>query len=111
MSPIHPNRTLSLMLLVAIGLACQQAGADAESDYDHTCAACHNLGVAGAPRIGDAAAWRDRIARGESTLLENAINGYTGEDGVMPPKGGFTHLSDEQVKAIVAHMVSRSSGE
>ena len=83
--------------------------ADAESDYNQTCAACHSLGVAGAPRIGDTDAWKDRIARGNDVLFENAIKGYTGESGVMPPKGGFNGLSDDQVRAIVNYMVSRSS--
>ena len=89
------------------------AMADAESDYNTTCAACHNLGVAGAPRIGDYDAWKDRIAQGNKVLYEHAINGYTGETGVMPPKGGFVDLSDNKVKAIVEYMVSqavRSSG-
>ncbi len=85
--------------------------ADAETDYNQTCAACHSLGVAGAPRIGDAGAWKDRIARGNDALFKNAINGYTGESGVMPPKGGFNDLSDDQVREIVIYMVSRSLDE
>lgn len=94
-----------------ISLHGDAALAGAESDYNQTCAACHSLGVAGAPRIGDTDAWKDRIARGNEVLFKNAINGYTGESGVMPPKGGFNELSDDQVKAIVIYMVSRSSEE
>jgi cytochrome c5 len=85
--------------------------ADAEQDYNLTCAACHNLGVAGAPRIGNMEAWTDRVAQGMAVLTRHAIDGFTGEAGVMPPKGGFTELTDEQVEAIVAYMVSRSSGD
>ena len=92
---------------LAAGLAatCAPALADAESDYNYTCAACHNLGVAGAPRIGDYAAWKDRIAKGNQVLYNHAIYGYTGKQGVMPPKGGFVSLSDNTVKAIVEYMV------
>ena len=84
------------------------ACADAEKDYNTTCAACHNLGVAGAPRLGDYAAWKSRIAQGNKTLYDHAINGYTGESGVMPPKGGFVDLSNNRVKAIVEFMVSKA---
>jgi cytochrome c5 len=32
----------------------------------------------------------------------------TTDSGVMPPKGGFAHLSDEQVRAAVEYMVDAS---
>ncbi len=96
---------LPRLLAASLSAACAPALADAESDYNHTCAACHNLGVAGAPRVGDYAAWKDRIARGNRALYDHAINGYTGKQGVMPPKGGFAGLSDDSVKAIVEYMV------
>ena len=93
--------------ILAAGLVavCAPAQADAESDYNYTCAACHNLGVAGAPKVGDYAAWKDRIAQGNKVLYDHAINGYTGKQGVMPPKGGFVGLSDNTVKSIVEYMV------
>jgi len=34
--------------------------------------------------------------------------GYQGASGYMPPKGGFAHLSDDDVKAAVDFMVSES---
>lgn len=96
--------------LTALGLMTSAATlADAESDYNMTCAACHNLGVAGAPRLGDYDAWKDRIAQGNRVLYDRAINGYTGEAGVMPPKGGFIDMSDNRVKAIVEFMISRAA--
>lgn len=77
--------------------------------YDQYCSICHDIGVAGAPKIGDAAAWTVRLERGGMASLEsNAINGISSPTGVMPPKGGFTHLSDEEVKAAVAYMVEGS---
>ena len=97
-----------LLAMFSIGMITSTAHADAESDYNTTCAACHNLGVAGAPRLGDYAAWKPRIAKGNKTLYDHAINGFTGETGVMPPKGGFVELSDNKVKAIVEFMVSQA---
>ena len=82
--------------------------ADGKSDYESKCAACHGFGVAGAPKFGDPAAWTDRIGKGMDALYENAIKGYTGEAGVMPPKGGFAALTDDEVKAIVDYMVEQS---
>lgn len=79
--------------------------ADAKSEYESKCSACHGFGIAGAPRLGDTADWQARIAKGMDVIYSNAINGFTGNTGIMPPKGGFTDLSDDQIKAIVDYMV------
>ena len=79
-----------------------------EDTYNGACMVCHAAGIAGAPRMGDAAAWSDRIARGADALYDNAINGYTGTLGVMPAKGGRVDLSDEAVRAAVDYMVEES---
>ena len=73
-----------------------------------SCAACHSAGIAGAPAYGDASAWSARIAKGAEALYANAINGYQGEAGFMPAKGGNTALSDESVKAAVDYMIAGS---
>ena len=89
----------------------QAAGADlakGEDVYSKSCSTCHGMGIAGAPKVGDAAAWEARIAQGEQTLLDHAINGYQGSSGYMPAKGGFAFLSDEDVAAAVAYMVAES---
>lgn len=84
------------------------AGADkGKSVYDGSCAACHNVGVAGAPKLGDKAAWKDRIAQGKDKLYEHSIKGFQGKFGFMPPKGGNMALSDADVKAAVDYMVSK----
>lgn len=76
--------------------------------YTEKCMACHATGAAGAPRLGDAANWEPRIEQGAETLADHAINGYRGSQGYMPAKGGFGELSDVEVKAAVAYMVSQS---
>jgi len=81
-----------------------KSGADV---YQASCFACHGTGVAGAPKVGDAAAWTDRIATGNDVLYDHAINGYTGKSGMMPAKGGNAALSDDEVRAAVEHMVSQ----
>lgn len=81
------------------------AGADGEKVYNSACMACHMLGVAGAPKFADAEAWAPRVAKGIDTLYANSINGFQGEAGIMPPKGGRLDLSDDEVKAAVDYMV------
>jgi cytochrome c5 len=84
------------------------APTDGKSVFDVACAACHGTGIAGAPRIGDSAAWAPRIAQGMATLEKHAIEGFQGAAGFMPAKGGRTDLSDEAVRAAVEHMTAQS---
>ena len=84
---------------------------DGKTIYDNLCHSCHTAGVAGAPKLGDKAAWAPRIAEGLDTLVKPAINGYKGPDGnMMPAKGGNPALTDAQVKALEgqAKMLSNS---
>ena len=84
------------------------AAVDGKATYDTTCAVCHVAGVAGAPKLGDKAAWVPRIAQGIDTLYQHAINGYQGTAGFMPAKGGNASLADDAIKAAVDHMVKES---
>lgn len=79
-----------------------------ESIYKIKCIACHGSGVAGAPKLGDKAAWAARIAQGDAALTQHAIEGFKGKTGVMPAKGGFVSLSDEEIASTVEYMVSQS---
>ncbi len=79
-----------------------------KSIYGKTCALCHAAGVAGAPKPGDKADWAPRIAQGDETIYKHAIEGFTGEKGMMPARGGGSSLSDDEVKAAVDHMVALS---
>lgn len=72
-----------------------------EQVYNTACMACHATGAAGAPKLGNADEWAPRLAKGKDVLYQHSIQGFQ----AMPPKGGFTNLSDEQVKAAVDYMV------
>ena len=76
--------------------------------YSRSCAVCHDQGLAGAPVLGDKAAWEKRINQGINKLTERAINGFSGDVGVMPPKGGNADLTDEEVAKAVAYMVDKN---
>ena len=73
--------------------------------YNSACVACHGAGIAGAPKLGDKAAWASRIQQGNAVLYEHAIKGFQGKAGVMPPKGGAS-APDADVKAAVDFMVA-----
>ncbi len=79
-----------------------------KSVYNKTCALCHSAGVAGAPKPGDKGEWGPRIAQGDEVLYKHAIEGFTGSKGMMPPRGGGSSLTDEEVKAAVDFMVAQS---
>jgi cytochrome c5 len=76
--------------------------------YGNVCSMCHAVGAAGAPKPGDQADWTPRIAQGMDVLYMHSIEGYTGEKGVMPARGGSASLSDDDVKAAVDYMVAQS---
>jgi len=80
-----------------------------QAAYDQFCSICHKVGVGGAPIVGDGDAWRERLANGTDNLVTNALNGISGNAGVMPPKGGFMQLTDEEVRQAVEYMVGESS--
>ena len=82
--------------------------ASGEDVYKQACSACHAAGVAGAPKLGDAAGWSGRISQGMETLVEHAIKGYQGSAGYMPPRGGRADLSDDAIKAAVEYMTENS---
>ena len=76
--------------------------------FAQVCKTCHEAGIAGAPKIGDKSLWAPRIAEGESTLVQHAINGYQGKSGVMPPKGGNPGLTDDEVHRAVVYMADQA---
>ena len=73
-----------------------------------TCRACHLLGVAGAPAVTDARVWEARLEKGREALYRSALNGIRGEDGKyrMPPRGGNSRLTDEQVQLAVDYKLA-----
>ena len=76
--------------------------------YKTVCIACHAPpGVGGAPALGNADAWVGRIAQGMDTLSGHALNGFSGNTGVMPKKGERPDLSDEEIIKGVKYMVEQ----
>jgi cytochrome c5 len=72
--------------------------------FSTNCLSCHGKGAHGAPRRDSASDWKQRLEQNQDTLARHAIDGH----GQMPPKGGFSTLSDAEVEAAVAYVVDRS---
>jgi len=67
------------------------------------CAACHTTGAAGAPKVGDVAAWGSRLGQGYDTLLTHALKGK----GAMCAKGGG-EFNDLEIGRAVVYMANES---
>jgi cytochrome c5 len=72
-----------------------------EALYKQNCFVCHAAGVAGAPKLGDKAAWAPRVQQGLPALVQSAMKGK----GAMPPKGG-SNASEQELAATVEYMVN-----
>lgn len=79
------------------------AAFDVESTYQMSCFACHGTGAAGAPILGDADAWSERMAKGMDAVMLNVVNGMN----AMPPKGLCMTCSDDNLVALVDYMSSQ----
>ena len=84
-------------------VASAEIPAEIKQVVDTTCSACHLVGVANSPKLGDKDAWGKRLdAKGLDGLVASSIAGI----GVMPPRGGSS-LDDEQMKLAVEYMLSK----
>jgi cytochrome c5 len=100
-----------LVLLAAAALSGAAASAFAAPDgakiYEGTCIVCHGPEGRGAlPGVPDFTAQKKRLANSEATLLKRVRNGYQspGSPMAMPPKGGNSTLTDDDLKAVIKYM-------
>ena len=84
----------------------ESASIDGGQLYNQYCAVCHKSGLNAAPKIGSKALWANRVKQGREAVYANAINGLRG----MPARGGYSQLTDEEVKVATDYMVGRSGG-
>lgn len=74
--------------------------------FTERCAGCHQAGVMGAPKLGDAGAWAPRLAQGFQALVRSALVGKN----AMPAQGG-ADLSDIEIARGVAYLANQSGGK
>lgn len=105
---LNTGAPIAVAAAPAPAAAAPAAARSGDAVYNASCVACHGTGAAGAPKLGDKAAWGDRIAQGMDTLVTHAIGGFQGKTGVMPPRGTCGTCSDDELKAAVEYMVSQA---
>ncbi|MBN2747412.1 MAG: cytochrome c5 family protein [Bacteroidales bacterium] len=82
-----------------------------EEVYKQVCMACHDAGIAGAAKLTDKARWETSAAQGFETVKKHTIEGYTGANGVMPPKGGRVDLTDEDMVNAITYIFQTAGVE
>ncbi len=88
----------------AVAASAGGAAKTGEQVFNTACTSCHSTGAAGAPKIGDAAAWQPRLdARKKEGLYKSTVGGYNG----MPAKGLCFACSDDELKGAVDYMLSK----
>ncbi len=88
----------------AIDAAAGSEPRSGEEIYNKACTTCHAVGAAGAPKLGDVAAWEPRIAQGMDILYQHTIQGIR----AMPPRGLCMDCTDDELKTTVDYMVGQS---
>lgn len=73
---------------------------DVMEKWSRSCALCHVNGEGGAPRMGDASAWKPRIAKGNAQLMVNTVRGFNR----MPPLGYCMDCEDNDFAAMIKMM-------
>jgi cytochrome c5 len=109
--PVPRQVIAAIALALAIAPAPQRADAQARERsgkevVDAVCAACHQSGAKGAPRIGDRKAWARLADRGLTSLTESALTGVR----KMPAHGGDLRLTDIEIERAITYMVNQSGG-
>lgn len=100
-APEAPAAAAAAPAAPAPAAATAAAGGAGETLYKQACQVCHAAGVAGAPKLGDKAAWAPRLSAGMDALVASAAKGK----GAMPPRGG-TQASDADLRAAVEFMAA-----
>jgi len=77
-----------------------------EQVFAAQCTACHTAGLAGAPKLGDAAAWAPRIKTGYEALLASALKGKN----AMTPQGGGA-FGEVEIGRAVVYMANKAGAK
>ncbi len=94
------KKLLAMTAVAALTLSASAFAQEGKAVYDKACQVCHSMGIAGAPKAHDAAAWEPRLAQGVDTLVSTVKTGK----GAMPPGGMCMDCTDEDYKNAIEFM-------
>ena len=80
-----------------------------EGLFKQVCAACHATGAAGAPKVGDTAAWAPRLGQGLEGLFSSVLKGK----GAMPARAGTLadDVSEYELHRAIVYMANASGAK
>ena len=97
-----PSAAMPAATATAAKGAAATAKVDGAKVFASGCNVCHTAGVAGAPKLGDKAAWAPRMGQGIDALTAAVIKGK----GAMPPRGAVANASDAELRGAVEYMLA-----
>ena len=105
---LAPEAVTARLKPVAGEAVVSAGGSVAKSGEDivkEVCGACHQAGVANAPKLGDKAAWAPRLKLGMNGLLQSVVKGK----GAMAARAG-TSLTDQELSSAIVFMANQAGG-
>ncbi len=94
------KKLVTFAVVAGLAMASNVMAQDGEAVYQKACKTCHEMGIAGAPKFQDAAAWEPRMAKGLDQLVQSVKTGLN----AMPPGGMCMDCSDEDLKNAIEYM-------
>ncbi|MBY5923628.1 c-type cytochrome [Ferrimonas balearica] len=94
------KKIVALAAMATLTMASNVMAQDGEAVYQKACKTCHEMGIAGAPKVHDAAAWEPRLGKGMDALVGSVKTGMN----AMPPGGMCMDCTDEDLKAAIEFM-------
>ena len=95
--------TIALTETALVAVEPESVAFNAAATYQMNCFACHGTGAAGAPLLGEAEVWEEKLAKGIEEIMANVINGIN----AMPARGLCASCSDDDLKALVDYIISQ----
>jgi cytochrome c5 len=74
--------------------------------YNEKCSACHSSGASGAPKTGDADAWKPRVSKNLDVLVQNTLNSEH-----HPKQGSCPSCSTNDILEAIKYMISESDSK
>ena len=98
----HTNKDIDLTFLNTHSLDIENG----KNIFNRSCITCHLYGTGGATILNDKKSWEELLGKKEiKEIYLNVFNGYIGEKGPMPIKGGCIQCSDTDLFDAIEYIL------
>ncbi|GAA4891101.1 c-type cytochrome [Ferrimonas pelagia] len=94
------KKLVTFAAVASLTIASNVMAQEGEAVYQKACKTCHDMGIAGAPKLKDAEAWAPRMGKGLDALVASVKTGLN----AMPPGGMCMDCTDEDLKKAIEYM-------